>query len=100
MTPLRPETSGGRVVRGRWRAWIERMAPSRFQLTLPRSQGTASPDTFSSGISHRESRPGDRLGDHRVPPGVFSVRIFKVGQCEMPGPAVFRVSPQDDWHLL
>src|SRR6187549_1443911 len=30
----------------------------------------------------------------------YSVRLFKVGQCELPGPAVFRVSPPDAWHVL
>lgn len=30
----------------------------------------------------------------------YSVRMFKVGQCELPGPAVFRVSPPDAWHVL
>lgn len=37
-----------------------------------------------------------------LPPsfGTFTVRAFKVGQCELPGPMVVRTSPPDDWHLL
>jgi hypothetical protein len=31
---------------------------------------------------------------------VFTVRAFKVGQCELPGPVVFRMSGPDDWHRL
>ena len=32
--------------------------------------------------------------------GTFTVSAFKVGQCELPGPIVFRSSPADDWYLL
>jgi hypothetical protein len=44
-------------------------------------------------------QPRDTEGSSRFQV-TFSIRLFKVGQCELPGPAVFRVSPPDAWHLL
>jgi glyoxylase-like metal-dependent hydrolase (beta-lactamase superfamily II) len=87
------------VARSFWRVWLERFAPSGFRVTLP------------STVSVTSTQPGRTAIPDTLPPpsvqgrpggfqGTFTVSAFKVGQCELPGPLVFRSSAADDWYLL
>jgi hypothetical protein len=85
-----------------WRAWLERLTASRYRVIVPRAVGahaaapivlTASTESVSYTRPAREAGNGGRQD-------TFSLRLFKVGECELPGPAVFRVSPPDVWHRL
>jgi hypothetical protein len=100
--PSQPvDPSGVPVAHGFVRAWLERLTPSRFQLVLPAN--AAGPPVHAPVAAPGERRVSpspSRLQASDRFQGVFTIRAFKVGQCELPGPVVFRTSPPDDWHLL
>ena len=53
----------------------------------------------SRGLSGRRGVAVD--GSTRARPEfTYNVTIAKVGQCEMPGPLVYRTGGEDDWHTL
>jgi hypothetical protein len=71
---------------------------SGFSLVAPR--GVTTELSAARVTSPRDvSQPRHEDAGRRLQ-WTFSLRLFKVGQCELPGPAVFRVSPPDAWHLL
>jgi hypothetical protein len=86
-----------------WRAWLDRLSPSRYPLVVPRviaAQPSTSIASAAPLSSVRPARPAREEDGGTRGQATFSVRLFKVGECELPGPAVFRVSPPDAWHLL
>jgi glyoxylase-like metal-dependent hydrolase (beta-lactamase superfamily II) len=92
------DPGGASVARSFWRAWLERLAPSRFQLVLPRTAPGAPVQDRSAHVAHKSAPYRQNAGPRFQ--GVFTIRAVKVGQCELPGPLVFRTSPPDDWHVL
>jgi hypothetical protein len=91
--------SGAPVARSFWVAWLERLTPSRFQLVLPRHAPHAPAHAPAAPAAPSGAAPTRYEASSRLQ-GVFTVRAFKVGQCELPGPVVFRMSGPDDWHLI
>ena len=51
-----------------------------------------------SHTPHAASFPAG--GAVRQPAVTYTVTIVKVGQCEMPGPLVYRTSSEEEWHTL
>jgi glyoxylase-like metal-dependent hydrolase (beta-lactamase superfamily II) len=48
-----------------------------------------------------EAPPGDLAGRAAIRPAfTYNITIVKIGQCEMPGPLVYRTSREDEWHML
>jgi len=93
------DSSGAPIAGSFWRALLERLAPSRFPLVLPADPSATPLHVSAASVPHKGvslSRP-DTAGRFQ---GVFTIRVFKAGQCELPGPVVFRTSPPDDWYLL
>jgi len=90
-----PGSSGSPVARSFWRELRERFTPSQFPIVVPPETAAAaspsSPHKGSAASTH------ERGGGFQ---GVFTIVACKVGQCELPGPIVFRTSPPDDWYLL
>jgi glyoxylase-like metal-dependent hydrolase (beta-lactamase superfamily II) len=70
----------------RLRAWLGRESWTPGILATP------------SHTSHSASFPAG--GAARQPAVSYTVTIVKVGQCEMPGPLVYRTSSEDEWHTL
>ena len=79
--------------------WVERFAPSRFPVVLPQTAPVAPAQPGRTAVPQQILAPSgqERAGAFQ---GTFTVSAFKVGQCELPGPIVFRTSPADEWHLL
>ena len=71
----------------RFRAWLggESWTP-----------GVVSPTSSTAEAS--KTVPAD--GAPSQPAVTYTVHIAKVGQCEMPGPLVYRTSSEDEWHTL
>lgn len=92
------DPSGSPIARNFWRTLRERIAPSEFPVVLPRGASAAAQTPSASAPPKGESpfRQNERARFQ----GVFTIRAFKVGQCELPGPIVFRTSPPDEWHHL
>jgi glyoxylase-like metal-dependent hydrolase (beta-lactamase superfamily II) len=71
----------------RFRAWLggESWTP-RVVAPAPQTPAHAKPGT---------------VGESRAQPSVtHTVHIARMGQCEMPGPLVYRTSSEDEWHTL
>lgn len=69
----------------RVRAWLSRESWAPGVLKPTTASGVA-----PAGATPRPSAPAV----------TYSVTIAKVGQCEMPGPLVYRTSSDDEWHTL
>ena len=93
------DPSGVPIAGSFWRALLERLVPSRFGVVLPADPPATPVHLPAASVPHRGVSPRrpDTAGRFQ---GVFTIRVFKVGQCELPGPLVFRTSPPDEWHLL
>jgi hypothetical protein len=91
------DPSGAPAAGSFWRGLRERLTPSRVQVVLPRA--SVGPETTTVPAAHKGASPSRQSTGERFQ-GVFTIRVFKVGQCEFPGPIIFRTSPPDEWHLL
>src|SRR4029078_7934826 len=81
-----------------WRAWLERFAPSRFPVVLPQAAPVTTAQQVRTAVPQEPQYSGrERTGGLQ---GTFTVSAYKVGQCELPGPIVFRGSPAGEWFLL
>jgi hypothetical protein len=87
------------IARSFWRELLERFTPSQFPLVVPSDAPAAGLPSSPPVAPQRSNAPSlqEKGGGFQ---GVYTMTICKVGQCELPGPVVFRSSPADDWYLL
>lgn len=78
-----------------------RLAPARLRAWLGGeswSPGVVTPAPPAQPHASAGATPGvQQPPEAKV---TYTVTIAKVGQCEMPGPYVFRTSPEDEWQTL
>jgi glyoxylase-like metal-dependent hydrolase (beta-lactamase superfamily II) len=77
-------------------------SPSRL---ITRVRGWLGGTSWKPGMvnpAHRVEAPrADPAGRAAIRPEfTYNITVVKVGQCEMPGPLVYRTSREDEWHTL
>jgi hypothetical protein len=78
-----------------------RLAPSRFRSWLGGESWSPGVATPSAPAGAHAAAPGAPQAEPPAEPKItYTVSIAKIGQCEMPGPYVFRTSAEDEWHTL
>jgi glyoxylase-like metal-dependent hydrolase (beta-lactamase superfamily II) len=77
------------VVVERLRTWLNDVSWRPGALTPP-----------SRGLSARRPAPHPQDAARSRPEFTYNITIAKVGQCDMPGPLVYRTGGEDDWHTL
>jgi len=81
--------------------------PARSRLATSRLRSWLGGESWAPGVitpappaEAHTAAPGLPVGAPPGPSVTYTVTIAKIGQCEMPGPYVFRTSSEDEWHAL
>ena len=102
MAPFRVgETTDPVLAPGRVRSSLERLRTPQYRVQVDYppvvrpDPPVVRPDTrYTAPASHRQHAASVE-GKH-----LYTLTVYKVGQCEMPGPLVFRTSAPDAWQTL
>ena len=103
MAPFRVgETTNPVLAPGRVRSWLERLRTPHYRVKVDYppvvrpDPPVVRPDTpHTAPASHPQHGASVAEGKD-----LYTLTVYKVGQCEMPGPFVFRSSGPDEWHTL